>query len=153
MAARFVLGLICAALIAGILQTLTEKSSCARVIQILCGIFLMVTALKPLKTVEFPDISAWAKAWDQEADRAVQEGEAIYNRQYASVIKEQLEAYILDIASQLGLSITAQLELTREGLPDSVTFTGEAGQREKEKLQERIAKDLGIPKEKQLWRD
>ena len=83
----------------------------------------------------------------------MQEGEAIYNRQYASVIKEQLEAYILDIASQLGLSITAQLELTREGLPDSVTFTGEAGQREKEKLQERIAKDLGIPKEKQLWRD
>ena len=153
MASRLVLSLICAALVTGMLQAITEKSSCARVLKILCGVFLMVTALRPLKAMQFPDLSAWSRIWDQEADRAVQEGQEVYARQYSAVIKQRLEAYILDIASQLGLSVRVQLELTQDSLPDRVTVTGQAGQTEKEQLQQRIAKELGIPKEKQLWKD
>ena len=92
MAARYVLSLIAAALIAGILQSFVKEGSCARVLRLLCGLFLMVTALKPLKDLQIPTLEDWTASWNAEAEAAVREGEERYASEYSAVIIKQLEA-------------------------------------------------------------
>ena len=151
MAARYVLSLIAAALIAGILQSFVKEGSCARVLRLLCGLFLMVTALKPLKELQIPALEDWTASWNAEAGAAVREGEERYASEYSAVIIKQLEAYILDKAAQLGLSVQVQLTLTADNLPESALLTGQATQQQKQAMEAVIESDLGIPKEKQQW--
>ena len=151
MAARYVLSLIAAARIAGILQSFVKEGSCARVLRLLCGLFLMVTALKPLKDLQIPTLDDWTASWNAEAAAAVREGEERYASEYSAVIIKQLEAYILDKAAQLGLSVQVQLTLTADHLPERVLLTGQATQQQKQAMESVIESDLGIPKEKQQW--
>lgn len=151
MAGRYVLSLVAAALIAGMLQSLVKEGSCGRVMKILCGLFLVVTALKPLKKLDFPDPEKWMAALDAEADAAVREGEAAYAKDYAAVISDRLEEYILDKAAQLGLDVSVELTVSPEGIPDAVTIRGSPGALQKARLEAVIIQDLGIPKEKQRW--
>lgn len=151
MAARYVLSLIAAAFIAGILQSFVKEGSCARVLRLLCGLFLMVTALKPLKELQIPALEDWTASWNAEAGAAVREGEERYASEYSAVIIKQLEAYILDKAAQLGLSVQVQLTLTADHLPERVLLTGQATQQQKQAMESVIESDLGIPKEKQQW--
>lgn len=151
MAARYVLSLIGAALIAGILQSFVKEGSCARVLKILCGLFLMVTALKPLKDLQIPTLEDWTASWNTEAEAAVREGEERYAGEYGAVIRQRLEAYILDKAAQLGLSVQVQLTLTADYLPESALLTGQATRQQKQAMESILESDLGIPKEKQQW--
>lgn len=151
MLAKYVLGLICAALIAGILQSLVKEGSCARVLKLLCGVFFLVTALKPLVKVQMPDLSQWVSSWEAEGEAAVQEGEDSYAKAYSDGIRQRLEAYILDKAAQLGLTVEVTLTLSPEGLPEGAVLSGDGEEGAKEKLMTILRDDLGIPKEKQQW--
>lgn len=153
MAARFVLSVISAALICGILQSIVKEGSCARVLKILCGIFLIITVLKPLKKIEFPDLSQWTASWEKEAEDAVRDGKQVYEKEYASGIQARLQAYILDKAAQLGLSVRVDIALSTDNIPESVIISGTAGKREREQLETILTRDLGIPKEKQQWNE
>ena len=111
----------------------------------------MVTALKPLKDLQIPTLEDWTASWNAEAEAAVREGEERYASEYSAVIIKQLEAYILDKAAQLGLSVQVQLTLTADHLPERVLLTGQATQQQKQAMESILESDLGIPKEKQQW--
>lgn len=153
MLSRYIFGLICAALIAGILQSLLREGGCARVLKLLCGVFFLVTALKPLLRLEIPDLSQWISVWEEEGEAAVQEGEDSFSQAYSDGIRTRLEAYILDKAAQLGLSVEVGLTLSPEGLPEAAVLSGEGTEAEKERLMTILATDLGIPKEKLQWKE
>ena len=151
MAARYVLSLIGAALIAGILQSFVKEGSCASVLKILCGLFLMVTALKPLKDLQIPTLEDWTASWNAEAEAAVREGEERYAGEYGAVIRQRLEAYILDKAAALGADVSARFTLDEQDLPRTVTLTGSCTPAQKQALARVLAEDLGIPEERQIW--
>jgi hypothetical protein len=70
-----------------------------------------------------------------------------------TIIKENLEAYILDKASALQLDVDVDIVLTEDlpPAPDSVTIIGNASPYNKQVFQAFLVEEIGIPKEQQIW--
>jgi hypothetical protein len=68
-------------------------------------------------------------------------------------IKARSEAYILDKAAELALSVEVEVTLSNDEipLPVSVRVSGKASNYAKSRLQAIITQDLGINKEHQVW--
>ena len=68
-------------------------------------------------------------------------------------ISEQLEAYILDKADSMGLSLDVEVILKQDGsfLPETMTIEGRATKQQAEELLEEITDALGITREDIVW--
>ena len=119
MAGRYVLSLIAAALIGGILTGLFPGGTGGKLLKLLCGVFLLTAVLQPLGTLQLPDMDRWLAALDEEAQAAAETGTDYLRAQKRQVLLERLEAYILDKASELGMDLTVELTLDREGCPEA----------------------------------
>ena len=151
MAGKYVLSLVAAALIGGIIVGFFPDGSFRRLLRLLCGVFLLTVVLAPVSALEMPDMDTWLSNLDMEARNAVQEGEDYLVRQRRKGICERLEAYILDKAKALGASLSVRFTLSEEDLPETVTVTGTCTPAQKEALKKILAEDLGIPEERQKW--
>lgn len=151
MAAAFVLRLCAGAIVCGILTELNREGPIGQGIKVLCGLFLLLTVLGPLGKLQIPDVGAFGQSWQEEAAKAVEEGQrcAFQNRQAG--IKEGLEAYILDKAAELGLQLGAAVTLSQEGTPTGVLLSGSPTASQKQALEQTLTEALGIPKEAVRW--
>ena len=148
---RYVAGLTAAALISGILLSMFPKGRMRSLIQLVCGIFLTVTALSPGMEVSLPDLTQYTSEYLSTGEALSQLGENNAREETHQRIKDMLEAYILDKAAAAQAQITADVKLTSEGFPESVTLTGKLPETTQQQLEAMIANDLGIPKENQQW--
>lgn len=148
---KYVAALTAAALISGILLSMFPKGRMRGLIQLVCGIFLTVTALSPVLDVSLPDLSEFASDYLSTGEFFSQMGENNAREEVHQRIKDMLEAYILDKAEAAQAQITADVKLTSEGFPESVTLTGKLPETTQQQLEAMIANDLGIPKENQQW--
>ena len=153
MASRYVLSLITAALIGGILTGLLPGGSCGKLLKLLCGVFLLAAVLRPLGKVELPDVELWLSGQDLDARAAVEEGMSYARSQKRQVICSRLEAYFLDKAAELGMDIGVELSLDGADCPQAVRLTGSVSQSRRERLGEVLETELGIPKENQCWQE
>ena len=151
MASDYVLAIIHASLIGGILTTLVKKGVAARVIQLLSGIFLLITVLRPVVHLQLPDWSQWQMEYTLQAQQAVEEGEAYALSQKRQGISEQTQAYIQDKAQALGFAVQAQVQLSDRLLPYAVVLSGQAEANQRRELASYMEKELGISQERQIW--
>ena len=88
-----------------------------------------------------------------DAEDIVSEGEDMAVSATASIIKEQVTAYILDKASSLGLNLEVEVTMTGSSppVPSAVALKGTASPYAKQRLQQIITDELGIPEENQSW--
>lgn len=145
----YLLRLICAAFLSALVLAIGGDGAGKGMRQFLCGLFLALTALSPLGTMELPELDL--EVYREDAGAAVSDG--IYQAQSAQneIITERCEAYIFNKAAELGLSLDVKVTLDEEGIPASVTLTGQASPAELEELSGCIARDLGVGKEAQTW--
>ena len=151
---QYLLSVIAAAIICSVIISFTDKKSgSGTMIRMLCGLFLSVTMIYPLVDVKLDDISSYFYSIEVASDDVVTDGKIAANEAVSSIIKEQTEAYILDKASSLGLSLTVSVCVEGDDipLPVSVTLQGNASAYLKQKLCAFIQDDLAIPKEQQKW--
>ena len=138
--------LICAAIL-----LLSGKGSGREVIRMVCGVFLAVTALAPLRSVELTD---WEIYLEDPAARGQQEsayGAEMAEDAIRQSISARLEAYILDKAKALGENITCSVSLGQDRYPNSVTVWGDISEENRQHLSDWITEVLGIAKENQQW--
>lgn len=143
-----------AALVSGvILRLLAGKGSAAVLGKMLVGIFMALTVLNPIANVTLPDLMDVVPDLSADAQAVVAQGETATQNALAAGISKQVEAYILDRAEELGLSLQVQVELSKDRIPMpvSVRLRGNASPYAKSKLQNLIHKELGIDKEHQIW--
>lgn len=151
---QYFLSLTAAAVLCGIINGMMPGNGAAqKLIKLLSGLLLTLTALQPVSRLDLPQ---FLKEWNFELSQgeyAAEDGEIIARDAMAKIIKDNCEAYILDKAAELGLSITVQMSLNRDDIPKpvSVEIIGTVSPYGKLKLQQIIANDLGIPKEAQTW--
>ena len=121
--------------------------------QMLCGIFMTITIISPLKDIVVRDWSSWAESLSLEADAAVGQGSAAMEDALNQSIRNQVEAYILDKSQQLGAALTVSVQLSQDPIPVpvSVTVFGDVSPYAKSQLQRILSEDLGISKEDQHW--
>ena len=142
---------LCCVILCGILCALFPDGKIKGLVRTFLGIFLTVILLSSFSVVELPDLEEIKGDYLQQAQTAAFAGEEYTRQQYRELIKQRVEAYILDTARQYGCALTVQVEVDGDGYPVSAVLWGDIMPAEQKKLETRIAEDLGIAKEDQHW--
>ena len=148
---QYVVSLTSVALISGILLSLVREGPTHTFLRLLTGILMIITALPPLTDVTVPDLMQFASDYIQEGNEATEQGTLMAKEECIFRIKEALEEYICNKASDLGGDISASVCLDESGNPESVQLTGSTDSKMRQELQIFITKELGIRKENQEW--
>lgn len=142
------MGILCAAFICSIVGSIGGTGQGTR--RLLCGVFLALSLLHPLGSLDLPELSF--DPFLDEAEDAVEYGQTQAQAARNDIITDSLEAYILTKASELDLTIEAEVTLTADGLPASVTLSGSTSPSEREALSSSITAALGFGKEDIRWK-
>jgi hypothetical protein len=151
---EYLFGVICAAMISAVITRLLRGNHTASVItKLLCGLFIVYTAIKPLPMLDFPDLAAITSQYTKQARQAVQQGIDQGETQLKESIKERTRAYILAKAQTLDADLQVEVEVSDEEIPvpKTVALAGKISPYAKQQLSEMIRQDLGIGMEYQQW--
>ena len=134
-------------------ESLVSQESIRRVIRLAGGVLMIIVLLQPLSHIDLADLAISAEAYRRQAETAQEEYRQQQQETLTAGIEEELATYIWDKAQQLGVecqvSVTAEAGADGLPLPTGITVTGTYS----EELSEIIARDLGIPRENQNWRE
>lgn len=150
----YLLSVVAAAVICGIVtRLLGEKGTQGAVAKLLTGIFLALTVISPLAKVKLDRLTDLTESYRVDGFTAAAAGEEMTREALAQSIKAQSEAYILDKATALEVTLAVEVTLTDEDIPVpcEVRLSGQVSPYAKNKLAGIIAEDLGIGKECQTW--
>lgn len=151
---QYLLSVILCTIICAITIHISGKTGMVpSVIKLLTGLFILYTVLSPWSKMRLTDLSSYFSDLKVDASVAVEEGKEASAQYAASIIKSELEAYILDKASSLGLDICVDviMDESQPQLPHSVKIGGSVSPYAKQRLAQIISDELGIPKENLLW--
>lgn len=149
-----VLSLTAASLVGGLLMTLAPKDAAwSRILRPLCGVFLAVTLLSPVVTLRFSGLWDSLSEFRFEGADVAEAGVAAAKETMSAIIKDRTEAYILDKAASMGLSLRVEVILSEEEIPKPITVKlwGTVPPYTKTRLRNWMEDTLGIGEEDQLW--
>ena len=148
----YILSVICAAFLCAIVSAMVEKkSTVGMVLKLICGIFLTFTVVKPITDIRLEDMDFLSLELSQEAQAVANMGVSQREGDIAAIIKQELRAYILDKALDLGATLSVDVTLDEELIPGSVTLTGSITPSTRAIMESILEADLGIAKENQIW--
>ena len=151
---QYLLSVVTAAIICGIVVKLMgDKGTQGAISKLVAGLFLSFTLIAPLRSISIRDLTAFSYSYSDAAQAAVAEGENQTRQAITDGIKQGCEAYILDKADQLNVSLEVDVTVSGDTIPApiAVQLKGHIAPNAKTKLTGIIAQDLGIPKEEQVW--
>lgn len=144
----------CGAMLCAVLLQVSGKDGTAPVpMRMLCGLFLVLLVISPLKNVDFDVADRDFSDFSLEARAVSAEGKSQAEKVLREDISRRCEAYILDKAAALQMKLNVRVEVSEEThLPAAVILTGEAPAEGKARLMEWIARELGIERSSQQWK-
>ncbi len=136
-----------------ILRLLPGKGTAASMGKMLTGMFLAFTVISPWTKVQLGKLSDFTEELEAGASQAIAEGNAQANSALRQIITEQVTAYIMDKAQDLGAELKIQVEVSRDALPVpvQVRLQGRISPYARGVMEAFLEEDLGIAKEKQVW--
>lgn len=144
---------VAVALLLTAVQAMVPEGNLRKISSFTGGLVLLAALLQPVLKADLSriqlDFDGCGSAVRERTEELSRAGE----RELAEVIAAKTEAYILDKAALLGLSVTVRVE-TEPGagglpLPAAAEITG----RRSAELSAYIAQELGIPEEEQVWHE
>lgn len=151
---QYIFSITAASIICAMLTHLSSgKGKTSELIKMLCGIFVILTVIRPVAQVRIDEFSEYGLSISADAREAVSEGEIYASNSISAIIKQETQAYILDKAAELNADITVDIVLSKDPqpVPKEVYIQGSVSPTAKNTLQEYISEDIGIPKECQIW--
>lgn len=148
----YILSVIATGILCAVIGSLGGKGSHGSILKLMCGIVLTAVILRPILSLPPVDLSRYLHLLDTDAAAAVDAGLLKSKAAARDRISQELEAYILDKAGELGLQITVSLMLDEQDpVPASVTITGDASPHARSVMSGILRDDLGIPTELLVW--
>lgn len=150
---------ICAlSILCGVLCSMMPDGSVKRVAGILCSCVLIITAISPLRDLDFDYYARLITNYREREAEIARRGDEISERLNRTVIQAECEAYISDKAEKLGLTIeSAKVELEWSAdsawVPYSAKISADITPAEREKLADVLLAELGIQPERVEWID
>lgn len=147
------------ALICSAALTLTPKGKVKSALQLICGLLLICAVISPIAKGDTPELSMSISEYRRQADELTAGAQKNSNELSRTIIEDELEAYILDKAKELGeglQSVELEMRWSSEGYwyPESVTVRATGmGITERSRLENLIEVELGIPAQRQYWSD
>lgn len=139
-------------ILGGIGASLTDSRTAGR-IRTITGLFILLAVLRTLGAVSPLDYPGDLERFASEAEQYAQQGKALSESERAAIISRSLGTYIETGAADYGLRLEAKVDLSElDGCtPVSVTLTGAWTSEQRERITADIAREIGIPKERQQW--
>lgn len=152
--AMYILSVTAAGIICGIAKSLLgNKGGTAEMGKLLVGIFFAIAVVQPLTNIEFvgldrylDGISADSKVWTDDGINMSQEA-------VSGIIKDRVEAYILDKATEMHADLSVEV-FVEPGAPpqlSEVIISGDVSPYVKERLNRMMMEELGLTEEQQIW--
>ena len=137
-----------------VLSLLKGNKTVEGITKLLCGLFMIYTAVKPLPNLKLSQLSQLTGTYSQQGEQAVQWGQTLTRDGIRDGIKEQVQAYILDKAEKLEAKVEVEVELSDEEIPapKAISITGKLSPYAKEQLSDMMEQDLGVDRENQRWK-
>lgn len=146
----WILSIVACSLLLGMANSLLPEGSGKKMARFTGGLLLMIELLKPVKDIYLTIPSLDLDAYQQTISAIEVELKENWDEELADSIARKTSAYIESKASELGLSVRAEVETkTVDGvpMPECVTIYGEKN----DVLARCIEQELGITGEKQTW--
>ena len=144
------MGLIAAAMLLSVMNTLLPKRIFRGIGQVTGGLILMLVLLQPVLGVQWEDFSEKYRDYEQQIDQQIETYTKDNQQQMEDIIERELNAYVWETAAQMGLDCEAEVETQiRDGVPYPVSITLYTDYNEA--LSDRIFRELGIAPEQQQW--
>lgn len=138
---------LCCSIVSQILTTTRKKA----LMHLISGVILSITILRPLSQIHL-DLMLDVPGLDSySADRYIADGEMAALELQKKSIQNACEAYILDKADAIGGQIDIRISLNDHQIPVFAEVTCEADPEVQIQLEKILMRDLGIPKENQIW--
>lgn len=147
-------GVTAAALAVALAQALTPEGTVKRVGRLVGGLLLLLAATRPLLGAQCPDwreLEALPPAMT--AEEAGESGQEVMR----SLIAQKAGAYIVDKGQSLGLQCEARVGVAQDGsgwpVPWEAEISGTWTAEQKKALSRAVEEDLGIPAQRQSFRE
>lgn len=129
-----------------------SSGSGGRIRKMLCGMFMALIAISPLRSMDFTNLDNPLSDYNTLARAASDCGITQAHDAMISIISEQAAAYILDKAEALGASVEVDIEVDPESFqPVFATVRGPVTPYEKEVISGFLKEDLLIERSAQRW--
>ncbi len=152
---QYLLSVMTAALISAVaVKLMGTKGIYSATVKLLAGLFLSITIISPLVKMQSLNLNNYFGQLESDASNAVTGGEFLASEAMASIIKDRVSAYILDKASDFDLQLDVEVTLTNSDPPaiDTIMLQGTVSPYARGQIERIIAEDIGVPKERQLWK-
>ena len=152
----WVLGIVCAAMVAALAESLTPKGAVKKVGALAGTLLLLLAVLQPIARWKDFDLAGSIEKYRAELEPYSGALEEENENLMKELIAEKVGAYIVDKAAELGFSCTVQVEVrpAEDGtpLPWSVEIVGGYSAGQQSALTRLIDETLDIPAERQTYR-
>ena len=145
---QLLLGITGAAILAALAEGAMPEGGVKQVGKLVCGLVLLVAVLQPLGQERMLEDGWLADDWEAEIQHQTQRLQEEVDDQMRAVIEEELAAYSMDKAAQLGFGCQVRVTCTRrEGgvfLPQEVQIWGTLRDEEQQRLAGVLEAELGL---------
>lgn len=151
---QYIISVVAIAVIISISQTLVqEKTVFGSIFKLITGLILTISIVSPWLKVRMTDFQDLMDHAQIDASVFVQEGQYAYQSEMNKLIIDQTQAYIMDKAVSLGMSICVEVVLADQTIPsiDSIKIVGNASPYAKQRMIQIIQEDVGISQEQVVW--
>ncbi len=134
-------------------QLLGKESISGKMVNMIAGIFMLITVLSPLLNRSLGDLGEYLEDFYISGDEIALSAAAKANSEMVQIIKQQSEAYILEeaIRMELNLCVEVNVSNTEPPVPVQVTLTGNAAPYKRTALSDYIINHFGLPEESVKW--
>ena len=151
---EYLIGVVAAALLCGIITTLTgTKGTVGLAVRLVSGLLMLLAVIRPWASISPDNLFGWAEDITADGTGFVASGEILAEEAYRTGIKQQTEAYIVDEARALNCDLTVEVILSDEEIPvpTQVRLTGEVSPYARQTLTNMMTERLGIKREDLIW--
>ena len=141
-------------LLLSVVQYITPKGTLRDTASFIGGLLLLLVLLQPVRKAALPDdVHMGLAEYEKQVETYRTKLEEERKKELGTLIESETEAYILDKAADMGLTLRVQVTVEPDGsgvpVPVSVELTGPRS----EVLSRWLETELGVPAERQVWNE
>ena len=148
----WIISVAAAAFLVSLSQSLIPEGTVRKIAGFAGGLVLLLVMLKPFPGVDVSGLELGYEDYAMEIQQRQTELKEQSNQTMGELIAEKTEAYILDKAAALGISCTVRV-LTEPGEDGTPVPGAELTGQKSDALADYMERELGIPKERQVYHE
>lgn len=150
---EWITSIVLVTLLLSVAQTLIPEGSIRKIASFTGGLILLVALLQPVLGTDLSRLDLEMGEYEQAVRERREELEKMGKSDLSDIIAQRTAAYISDKADTLGIAVTAEVtvEPGENGVP--VPVEARLNGPTSGELADYMEQELGIPRERQVWKD